>query len=91
VFIALLLKFQVFQPFVTGSEKPRQNQVAGELSSPALLPLHSSLSAQTSSVLHLVTLPAIMLYEARLLQSPNVFYAPENVSFLFETACVVRF
>jgi hypothetical protein len=87
----LLLKFQPFQPFMTGSDKPGQNQVAGELSSPALLPLHRLLSAQTSSVLHLVTLSAIMFYEAKLLQSPNVFCAPENVSFLFETVCFVCF
>jgi hypothetical protein len=91
VFIALLLKFQLFQPFVNGYDKPGQNQVAGELASPAILPLHRSLSAQSSSLLHLVTLTAVMLYEVRLLQSPNVFYAPENVSFLFEIACFVYF
>jgi len=40
VFIALLLKVQLFQPFVARSDKPGQNQVAGELTSPAIVPLH---------------------------------------------------
>ena len=87
----LQLKFQLFQPLVAGSDKPGQNQVAGELASPAVLPLHRSLSAQSSTVLHLVTMSAVMLCEVRPLQSPNVFYAPQNVSFLFETACFVCF
>jgi hypothetical protein len=84
VFRALLLKFQLFQPFVTGSDKPGQNQVAGELASPTILPLHRSLSVQSCSVLHLVTLTAIILYDVRHLQSPNVFYDPQNVSFLLQ-------
>jgi len=91
VFIAMLLKFQLFHLFVAGSDKAGQNQVAGELASPAILPLHLSPSAQSSTALHLVTMSAIMLYEVRPLQSPNVSYAPENVSFLFATACFVCF
>jgi hypothetical protein len=81
--MAVLLKFQMFQPSMTGADKSGQNQVAGELASPTTLPLHRSRSAQSSSVLHLVTLIAYVLHEMRLLQLLNVLYASKKNFFLY--------
>jgi len=63
----------MFQPFATSSNELGGGHMSGELDSPILLLLHTSLAAQLSSVLHQMRLTAFVLYGIRLSFNHSVY------------------